>query len=249
MSEQAGEKPIQDVKDVAKQAAKLELTSPPKREWRTHLFELGLLAVMGAFTTLTILVKTTSSFPVDVQITQALQSIDFPWFSALMNVISWPGFMPQGFVISALIVLVMRVFGFRWEAVTAVFATLLPPIATAIVKETIQRPRPAVDLVRVLHILDSYSFPSGHVMYYVGFFGFLWFLVYTLLKHSWLRTAGLVLLGVFIALIGVSRIYLGQHWASDVLGAYLLGSLTLVVNVWFYRWGRKRFLVRQPVAQ
>jgi undecaprenyl-diphosphatase len=51
-----------------------------------------------------------------------------------------------------------------------------------------------------------------------------------------------------IALIGMSRIYLGQHWASDVLGAYLLGTLTLVVNIWFYRWGKKRFFVRQPVA-
>ncbi len=39
-----------------------------------------------------------------------------------------------------------------------------------------------------LAVLNSYSFPSGHVMFYVGFFGFLWFLVYTLLKRSWRRT-------------------------------------------------------------
>ena len=85
-------------------------------------------------------------------------------------------------------------------------------------------------------------------MYYVGFFGFVWFLVYTLLKRSWRRTATLTILGIFIALVGLSRIYLGQHWASDVLGAYLLGTLTLLVNIWFYRWGKKRFFIRQPVA-
>jgi undecaprenyl-diphosphatase len=248
MAEQASNTPVKDVKDAAQHAAEAEVTSPPKRERRTYLFELGLLAAVGAFTTLTILVKTTPSFPIDVQITRALQSLRSPIFSGLMEAISWPGFSPQCYIISALIVLMIYLFGFHWEAVAALFATLLPPIANVLVKETIQRPRPTVDLVEVLHILDSYSFPSGHVMFYVGFFGFMWFLVYTLLKRSGLRTALLILLGIFIALVGASRIYLGQHWATDVLGAYLLGSLTLVGNIIFYRWGKKRFFVRQPVA-
>jgi undecaprenyl-diphosphatase len=237
-----------EIKSKAERTAKEEVTSQPKRERRTYLFELALLAVVGAFTTLTILVKTTPSFPVDVQITRALQSLDSPFFSGLMIVISWPGFTPQTIVVSALVVLALYMFGFHWEALAAVFATTLPPAVNMIVKDAIQRPRPTADLVHVFRILDSYSFPSGHVMYYVGFFGFLLFLMYTLLKRSWLRTSLLILLGTFIALVGVSRIYLGQHWASDVLGAYLLGSLTLVINIWFYRWGKKRFFVRQPVA-
>ena len=248
MAQHASDKPIKDVKDAAQQAAKAEVTSPPKRERRTYLFELGLLAVVGAFTTLTLLVKATPSFPIDVQITRALQSLSSPAFFAVMQAISWPGFSPQCYVLSALIVVALYMFGFHWESVATLFATLLPPIANVIVKETIRRPRPTVDLVDVFRILDSYSFPSGHVMFYVGFFGFMWFLVYTLLKRSWLRTSLLTLLGVLIALVGASRIYLGQHWGSDVLGAYLLGSLTLAVNIWFYRWGKKRFFVRQPVA-
>lgn len=248
MAEQATGKPVEKVKDAAQHAAEAKVTSQPKRERRTYLFELGLLAVVGAFTTLTILVKTTPSFPIDVQITGALQSLSSPTFSALMSLISWPGFSPQNYIIAALIVFVIYLFGFHWEALAALFATLLPPIANVIVKETIQRPRPTMDLVDVFRILDSYSFPSGHVMFYVGFLGFMWFLVYTLLKRSWLRTSLLILLGIFIALVGASRIYLGQHWATDVLGAYLLGSLTLVANIWFYRWGKKRFFVHQPVA-
>src|SRR5215211_3605847 len=246
MAEQA--KPVENVKEVAQQVAKKEVTSPPKREYRTYLFEIGLLAVVGAFTTLTILVKTTPSFPIDLQITRALQSINSPLFAVLMSLISWPGFSPQTFIIPVLLVGAFYAFGFHWEAVASLFATLLPPIVNVIVKDYIRRPRPTIDLVHVLRILDSYSFPSGHVMFYVGFFGFTWFLVYTLLKRSWKRTSLLVLLGVFIALVGMSRIYLGQHWASDVLGAYLLGSLTLAVILWFYRWGKKRFFVRQPVA-
>lgn len=248
MSQETHGKPVEHMKDAAEQAAKAEVTSPPKRERRTYLFELGLIAVVGAFATLTLLVKTTPSFPIDVQITRALQSLSSPLFSALMDAISWPGFSPQCYLISALILIALYLFGFHWETFAGLFATLLPPIANVIIKETIQRPRPTVDLVRVLHILDSYSFPSGHVMFYVGFFGFMCFLVYTLLKRSWLRTSLLILLGIFIALVGASRIYLGQHWASDVLGAYLLGSLTLIINIWFYRWGKQRFFVRQPTA-
>jgi undecaprenyl-diphosphatase len=248
MAEQAGEKPVENVKEVAEQVAKQEVTSRPKRERRTYLFEIALFATMGAFTTLMFMVKATPSFPIDLQVTRDLQRISSPIFAGLMQWISWPGFSPQCYIISALIVLAIFAFGFHWEAIAALFATLFPPIVNVIVKDYIRRPRPTVDLVNVLNILDSYSFPSGHVMFYVGFYGFLWFLVYTLLKRSWWRTALLIFLGVFIALVGMSRIYLGQHWASDVLGAYLLGSLTLVAILWFYRWGKKRFFVRQPTA-
>ena len=139
-------------------------------------------------------------------------------------------------------------FGLQWEAVTALVAAALPPLVNVVVKGIIRRPRPTVDLVHVLNVLNSYSFPSGHVMFYVGFFGFLWFLIYTLLKRSVLRTILLIFFGALIVLIGISRIYLGQHWASDVLGAYLLGGLTLAAIFQFYRWGKKRFFVRQPVA-
>lgn len=248
MAEQASGKPVEKVKDAAQQAAKKETTSRPKREYRTFLFQVSLFAAIAAFGVLTFLVKTTPSFPIDLQIERAIQSFNSPAFAGLMYLISWPGFSPQSFILSALIVLAIYLFGLQWEAITALVAALLPPLVNVIVKEYIRRPRPTVDLVNVFGILNSYSFPSGHVMFYVGFFGFLWFLVYTLLKRSWRRTLLLVFLGILIGLVGISRIYLGQHWPSDVLGAYLLGGLTLVAILQFYRWGKKRFFVHQPVA-
>jgi len=248
MSEITGEKPVEKVKDAAQQAAKKETTSPPKREYRTFLFQVSLFAAIGAFTMLTIMVKTTPLWTLDIQITEALQSITSPVFATAMNLISWPGFSPQSFIISALIVLLIYIFGLHWEAITAFIAALLPPLINVLVKELIRRPRPTTDLVQVLRILDSYSFPSGHVMFYVGFFGFIWFLVYTVLKRSVWRTLLLIFFGILIGLVGISRIYLGQHWASDVLGAYLLGGLTLIAILQFYRWGKKRFFVHQPVA-
>jgi membrane-associated phospholipid phosphatase len=165
-----------------------------------------------------------------------------------MSLISWPGFVPQSMIITGLIIALIYSFGLHWEAVMALFAALFSTGVNLLVKEVIQRPRPTSGAVNVIAILNSYSFPSGHVMFYLGFFGFVGFLTFSLLKPSLKRTFLLVLVGALVALIGVSRIDLGQHWASDVLGAYLLGSLTLVVTIQIYRWGKTRFFVHQPVA-
>ena len=248
MPEFTSEEPVEKIKDAAQQAAKTETASPPRREYRTLLFQVALFLAIAAFGLLTFMVKTTPSFPIDLQITHTLQSIASPLFSAAMSVISWPGFLPQAIVIPALAVLVIYTFGLHWEALMILIAAILPSVFNLLVKELIRRPRPTIDLVNVFRILDSYSFPSGHVMFYVVFFGFLWFLIFTLLRHSMPRMLLLSLLGSLILLVGISRIYLGQHWASDVLGAYLLGGISLAAILQLYRWGKNRFFIQQPVA-
>jgi membrane-associated phospholipid phosphatase len=52
-----------------------------------------------------------------------------------------------------------------------------------------------------------------------------------------------------VALIGVSRIYEGQHWASDVLAAYLLGGVWLAMSVYVYRRGKPRWFVPRSAVQ
>jgi membrane-associated phospholipid phosphatase len=248
MPDPSTEKSVGKIKDAAQQAAKAETTSPATRWYRTALFRIALFLAIGVFAMLTFLVETTPSFPIDLQITRAIQSIDSPFFEGSMRLISWPGFLPQSIVIPLLIAFILYIYGLHWESVTSLLAATASGLTNELVKDIIRRPRPTIDLVHVFAALKSYSFPSGHVMFYVSFFGFIWYLVFTLLKRSWKRGLLLGFFGGLILLVGVSRIYLGQHWASDVLGAYLLGGLLLAGIILFYQWGKKRFFLHQPVA-
>jgi membrane-associated phospholipid phosphatase len=249
MSDQIDKKkPVEKITDAASQAARAESEPAPVRRYRAVLFQVALVVVIVAFAVLTFLVKTMPFIAIDLQITRAIQLINFPSFAVLMSLVSWPGFGPQDLIISGLIILLIFGFGLRWEAITALIAALFTTGIDLLVKDLVQRPRPTPNLVNVFAKLPSYSFPSGHVMFYLGFFGFIWFLAFTLLKPSLKRSLLLVFFGILIVLVGVSRVYLGEHWASDVLGSYLLGSLTLVAIIQFYLWGKKRFFVHQPVA-
>ena len=242
-------KSVEKIKEEAHTAARAATAPAPVRRYRAWLFLVVLLIITAAFGVLTFLVKTTPSFPIDLQITRGIQSINIPGFSGLMVAVSWLGFSPQSEIITGLIILLILGFGLQWEALMALFAALFSVGLNVLVKDLIQRPRPGATLVHVLAMLKDFSFPSGHVMFYTGFYGFIIFLAFTLLKPSLKRSLLLVVFGLLVLLIGVSRIYVGEHWASDVVGAYLLGTLTLVAIIQLYRWGKPRFFVAQPVAK
>jgi len=236
------------VEEAAHKAAHAQTASAPARRYHVLLFQISLALITAAFAVLTFLVKTMPSFPIDLQITKGIQLINFPFFRELMIAISWPGFGPQSVIITVLIVLLIYGFGLHWEAAVALIAAVFSTAVNVLVKDLIQRPRPTAAMVSVLAAINSFSFPSGHVMFYVGFFGFVWFLAFSLMKPSFKRVLLLVFFGCLVILIGISRIYVGEHWASDVVGAYLLATLTLVAVIQFYRWGKTRFFVNQPVA-
>ena len=214
------------------------IVAKPWRCYRASVFQGYLIGAMVVFLLLAVLAHTIAYFTFDVTITREVQEFNAGWFDGLMRALSWIGFAPQVYVISFLILLFLYACGLKWEAVVALASMVGISVLGLGIKLLVDRPRPSADLVNVISQLRDYSFPSGHVLYFTAFFGFLLFLAYTLFKHSWWRTLLIVILGGMIALIGLSRIYEGQHWASDVLAAYLLGSVWLAMSVYVYRRGK-----------
>ena len=225
-----------------------EIAPKPTRRWRARVFQVYLVAATAAFGVLVVSASLFNYFPIDLSITRGVQAINAAWFYSVMWVVSFPGYTPQAWLMVGATVLALFLIGLRWEAVPALIAAVGATGLGSVIKLWVHRPRPGANLVHVYQQLTDSSFPSGHVLLYTAFFGFLMFLAYTLLKPSLARTVMLVILGGLVGLVGLSRIYLGDHWASDVAGAYLLGSLWLALSVAIYRWGKTRFFVRQPLA-
>src|SRR5438094_7838902 len=142
-------------------------------------------------------------------------------------------FLSLGLIILAIVLL--WIVDLPLEAVMVAAVSTASSILNWLIKYIVGRPRPTSHLVDVIQYATGNSFPSGHVMSYVAFWGLLFSFGIILFrgKHWW-RTALLIISALFFVLVGPSRIYLGDHWASDVLGAYLIGCIWLAMSLWLY---------------
>lgn len=183
---------------------------------------------------LALLLRGATGSTVDLAITTALQRADSPLLERVMWAISAPGWGPLTTLGVPAAALAFLLAGYRREALF-VLLTAGASTLSGLSKLLIARPRPEAEAVRVASPLLDYSYPSGHVVAYVSIFGFLFFLIYVLFGRSVWRTLALCTLGFLVATIGLSRIYLGQHWASDVLGGYALGSAYLLGLILLYQ--------------
>lgn len=97
-----------------------------------------------------------------------------------------------------------------------------------VIKRILQRPRPTE-----YKIIEEtgYSFPSGHSMVSMAFYGYLIYLIYKYVKNKYIKWISIIALSILICFIGISRIYLGVHYTSDVLGGFLLSISYLIIYV------------------
>jgi membrane-associated phospholipid phosphatase len=205
---------------------------------RSQLFTALAVVALLIFGCLTVLVSDGLTSGTDLAVTRAIQSLTFPGVGPLMIGVSWIGFLPQSTIVVVVVTALFWLAGYRLEAMFAV-AAAASFILTDTIKQVMGRPRPSSDLVHVFASISGQSFPSGHVLFYVTFFGFLTYVAYALLKRGPLRTMLLWILGLLIVLVGPSRIWMGQHWASDALASYTLGFAYLVMLTEIY--SRYRF--------
>ena len=192
------------------------------------LVALGLMVALGL---LSIQSPTLAS---DVWTTHELQEIAFPGVLGLLQGVSALGYLPWSLIVVPLGVLWVG-WRFEWQSGAFLLAlTLVQGGVNTVIKSLVGRPRPTDDLVHVFTTVSGQSFPSGHVMFYTTFFGFLFFLAWTRLAPSAGRLFLMALCAALVLLIGPSRMYLGAHWLSDVIAAYLVGVAILLPAIELY---------------
>jgi membrane-associated phospholipid phosphatase len=126
-------------------------------------------------------------------------------------------------VVAVLLVLLLLIFGWqrRWgTAVALLLTTVGAQMLNNVLKDLFQRTRPApvVGLIPA----QSFSFPSGHAMVSMAFYSFLAYLSWRILR-GWLRWIVTVAFLLLVLLIGLSRLYLGVHYLTDVVAGYIAG--------------------------
>ncbi|MBV9543430.1 MAG: hypothetical protein JOY61_03525, partial [Chloroflexi bacterium] len=149
-------------------------------------FFSGLLVLIGGFVLLAVLVSVRPILTVDVQIERAVQSMRAPWLDAVAFGLSFLGFPPWSIVIDALIVLAIAITGQWWAAPSAGFGAAGSAALWFAVLAVVHRPRPTPDLVYVAARIGYGSFPSGHALNTLAFYGFLAVLAVQI-ERVWLR--------------------------------------------------------------
>lgn len=161
---------------------------------------------------------------------------DSRFLTALSRAVSWFG---DGILIP--VILVALVAGFflifkkdKLFSLVLIISSLAGEVLKSVLKNLFRVPRPETFGCRTLTTYgDEFSFPSGHTIFYVIFFGLVG---YYYLRHLQAGESKIVLgfSSVLILLVGLSRLYLGAHWYPDVIAGYLLGAIILTTAILLY---------------
>ena len=103
---------------------------------------------------------------------------------------------------------------------------ILSTMLNLLLKNIVERPRPIG--YRLINE-TGYSFPSGHSMISAAFYGLIIYFIWKNVKNTKLKYISCILLSLLIVLIGISRIYLGVHYASDVIGGFIISIAYLII--------------------
>jgi len=202
----------------------------------TRKIGIILLLLLASAVGLTLAAYFFGVFHFDLKVAFALREADNPAVVALMTAVSFlgDGWVPVILVFAVAAVCAMKR---RWIEAGFVVATLSSGILAGILKMLVGRSRPPSFTLSPQDIFlsfNQYAYPSGHVLFFVVFFGFVGYLAWKFLV-GWQRWLTVSICASLIVLIGPSRIYLGEHWVSDVIGSYLIGTFWLIILILLYR--------------
>jgi membrane-associated phospholipid phosphatase len=217
----------QNIKPVMNEAQRIAVqTSVSGRHAvsRGTIFMALWLWLLSGIVMISVIARKTQLFPGDIAITRKLQRRQNSLLRRFFYGISEIGFPKWSVPLTIGSAGIFWALRFRLEAIF-VLLTSTSSILNMLVKGLIKRPRPTSELVTVVRVINEPSFPSGHVMYYVNFYGLLIYLLATNWRSSKLRDTLIAIFTGLISTIGPSRVYLGAHWPSDVMAGYVYGGL------------------------
>jgi membrane-associated phospholipid phosphatase len=187
---------------------------------------------MALYGVLTLAAITQPYLPFDVTVERFIQSINWGPLVQAFTFLDWIEGTRQQVLGIAGILLIAAV---NWRAAPLVVVAALSGAIYSVTAMVINRPRPSADLVHVIRHTGSSSYPSGHVAF------FSWFLVLLILclavgrLPKALVAAAWVVAALVLLAVCVGRIYLGEHWPSDIFGGLALGlgwtALALAVRL------------------
>jgi undecaprenyl-diphosphatase len=171
--------------------------------------------------------------PLDTPLSQAIQAWQFPLLDPVMHGVSAIGWFRIAAPITVAVIVFLAILGLRAQAVIFGVSALCGHLLNQLLKVLIERPRPEMAAEEMASLgVDSFAFPSGHAQSSTIFYGFLIYILWRHVQTPWLRWLGIAAGVTMIILVGLSRMYLGVHWPSDIVGAYSIGVL------WILLWTR-----------
>jgi undecaprenyl-diphosphatase len=167
--------------------------------------------------------------PADLAVFEKLKSLPTPRRNQFMLLITLLG--KHQFLIPAnlfLIVYFLAIARQTWLSIRVLAIALSSLVLMLLLKWLFGRKRP---LSPLLQAAKGLSFPSGHAIMSVSFFGLIIYCIHHLGLQQWIVIASTILLVIIILLIGFSRVYLRVHYASDVIAGFVIGLIWLLISL------------------
>lgn len=152
--------------------------------------------------------------------------------------------MCEPIVLLYIALLCLVIFKNKRISIGVTFCLVFTGISNFVLKAIFSRQRP---LEYMLIDESGYSFPSGHSMVSIAFYGFLIYIGYKLIKKKWVKITYITMLSLLIATIAFSRLYLGVHYPTDVLAGLTIGYILLYVYIKLFE--SKIFLKEKDLVQ
>jgi membrane-associated phospholipid phosphatase len=203
----------------------------PEKSKHRFITPVAILAVLSL--ALSIYAWRNTNFPGDLFLTLHLQSFGNATVSPVME---WVSYLFASWRAASIVIVLGLLFWWRMgrlEGIAVIAAGILSFVADGL-KIAINQPRPSADLVQILTTETSKGFPSSHAFFSVLVLGMTAHLLCTHFRNRWQRTFLLVILILLGLLVGTSRVYLGVHWTSEVIGGWVIGGLFLTGVIWVY---------------